>query len=135
MYMIVRSYHLRGQDLIKIITNIMISHVIKLRTDCNLKKLKLYLSRFFDRQKHDCRYIFIQLKLQTVSENILKIGDSILLDIKKVKNVNGYKDHIDIYSTKYFSNSNDDKVNKIIIEYIELSRKEYMNQLRNINLK
>ena len=110
----------------------MISHVIKLRTDCNLKKLKLYLSRFFDRQKHDCRYIFIQLKLQTVSENILKIGDSILLDIKKVKNVNGYKDHIDIYSTKYFSNSNDDKVNKIIIEYTELSRKEYMNQLRKI---
>ena len=111
----------------------MISHVIKLRTDCNLKKLKLYLNRFFDKQLSDSRYIFIQLKLQTENNNIIKIGNYTLLDIKKVKKINSYKNSIDGDAIKYFSQPKDeDKVTRVVIDYIELSRREYKDLLQKI---
>ena len=118
---------------LKINNSKMISHSIKLRTSCNLKKLKIYMNRFFDKQLSDSRYIFIQLKLQTENNHIIKIGDFTLLDIKKVKEINSYKKSIEGDAIKYFSRSNEeDKVIKVVIDYVELSRREYKDQILKI---
>ena len=110
----------------------MISKIIKLRTDCNITKLNAYLLRFFKKQIQDCRYIFIQLKFQSVNDNIWDVGDFTLMDLKKNKDIKSYKEVIKNDTIKYLSS--EDKVNKIIIEYRELTRKEYLNHLQ-INIK
>lgn len=108
----------------------MITHVIKLKTDCTLTKLKLYLTRFFKHKINDSRYIFMLLSLKTINNNLIKIGENRVLDLKKNKDTKSYRHHIDLEleATDYFSPSNDDKVNKIIFNYTEISRKEYLNQ-------
>ena len=104
----------------------MISQVIKLRTDCSINKLKQYITRFFKIQINESRYILIQLKFQTVNNNIIKIGDVTTIDIKKVKDIASYKTTIEDDAIKCLNNK-DDKVIKIHINYTELSRKEYLN--------
>ena len=104
---------------------------MKLRTVCNVRKLKLYLTRFFQQEIADSRYIIIQLKLQTVNDNIIKIGENRILDLKNNKELKNYRRNIQGESIQYLSPSYENKVNRIIINYTEISRKEYLNIIKS----
>ena len=110
----------------------MITHVIRLRTECTITKLKSYITSFFKNEIRDSRYIFIQLKLQTVNNNLITIGDTQVLDLKKNKDKRSYRHHIECEYKLHLSPSNDDKVNRIVFIYTEIPRKEYLRQIKLI---
>ena len=111
----------------------MLSHIIKLRTECNIMKLKLYLTRFFQQEIEDSRYIFMQLSFLTVNNILIKIGENRVLDLKKSKDIKSYRLHIEEESLVFLSPSYEDKVIRIVINYTEISRKEYLLQNKKQN--
>ena len=108
----------------------MLSHVIKTSTECNVRRLSYYISSFLKRAEFSSRYNSIQLKFYTVNNDIIPIGDSYLLDIQNKLELKTYR----FYIIQNFIHDypNKEKVNKIVFNYINRSRKEYLSHIKSI---
>ena len=67
------------------------SYVIKVITVFDKNKMKVYLNQFFRKATFYSRYINVQLKFYTANNDIIKIGDNYLLDIKKPTEIKSFK--------------------------------------------
>lgn len=112
----------------------MISYVIKIRTECNVKKLSYYITRFFKKGQFESRYNHIQLKFYTVNNKIIPIGEDYLLNIKNELEIKSYKFYIlQNYIHNYLNeNDNGEKIEKIVFDYVKSSRLEYLNHIKII---
>lgn len=110
------------------------SHIIKLKTNCNLFRLKLYITRFLKKPTLKSRYIILQLKFYTINNNIINVGKEYILDIKNLADVKTYRFNIELLSSKYLEGY-EDTVNKIVIDYSEITRKEYLSYKKQIRFQ
>ena len=96
----------------------MISFVIKVRSQLNIKKLSVYISRFLKSTKS--RYVSVQLLFYTAENKIAPIGNKYLLDLHNEQEVKTYKFYIQQYYI--YNYSNDEPVNKVVFNYIDADK-------------
>ena len=110
----------------------MVSHAFTNRSTFDNRKLSVYMYRFFKNIKTKSRYIKSYVSLKTNDNNIFKLTDLYVIDLKKQDEVKTFKHNI-------YSNYNDfTKINQtktidnVIFNYIVLNRKQYLDQIDSI---
>ena len=106
------------------------TYIIKLKTECNKKKIRDRLNQFLRQDIFVSKYNSIQLKLVT-NNKIIEIGQNYILDITKNNEVKNLREFIEIEYMNYESNNNDnDKITKLIFNYKKVSKKEYIESFK-----
>ena len=114
----------------------MISYIINIRSVCNKKKIVSYISRFLKSGEFNSRYIYVQLKFLTDNNNMILIGDKYLLDTQNDREIRTYRFYIlQYYSFNYLIENEDKKIIKVVFDYSEATRKEYLSQVREFKNK
>ena len=109
----------------------MISHPIKLRTECTSGKLSYYIFRFFKKGNFVSRYNSIQLYFHMEDNSIIPVGRNYMLDINSELEVKSYRFYLMQHFTHNFKD-NSSKIVKIVFNYVKVSKKEYLNHIKTI---
>ena len=99
----------------------MLLYVLKLKADLNPNYLNQYITKF-SKLPFKSRFISVQLKLQSIDDQIYLIGNRCILDLKNPRTIKSYKLMIIDFYKKFLSIPNILKIKFVIFEYEELDK-------------
>ena len=111
--------------------NFMISYGINVRSFFDKKKLAVYLTRFLSSKQFKSRYIKCSLSFRTTDINNVRVSDFHILDLKNSDEVKSFRFHMHS-SYQNFLLKNNSSIRDVMFNYIEISRKQYLNHINEL---
>ena len=84
--------------------------IVKLKSELNKNKLRVIITRFLRITPFKTRYVNVQLKLYTLNNTIINVGENFILDVKKEDEIKNFKLYIE-HNYLSFSLKNKDWIN------------------------
>lgn len=104
----------------------MITYVIHTYSKIDNKKIRYYITRFIKSGNFNTRYIEVEFCLYDENNNMTVIGKTHNLDTKDNNKIETY---IFLIRQNLLTYEINNKINKVVFKYRELSRKEYLTRI------
>ena len=103
------------------------AHPVKLRSICTIERLLVHINKFFNKVSFKKNYLSVQLSFYDEKGKSIQIGDPYFLNASSVKEVKAYKFYLSrIYTTQTLKEHGINKIDNLVFENTEYTKKEYV---------